>query len=79
MDLNSYAARHLADSKAEAEFARRVGISPGYFKHILKGRRKASDALAINIERESGGAVRCEELCPDTDWQYIRSTRPKSA
>lgn len=79
MNLNSYAAKHLGDSKAQADFARRVGISPGYFKHILKGRRKASDTLAINIERETGGVVRCEEMCPETDWQYIRNSKPEKS
>jgi DNA-binding transcriptional regulator YdaS (Cro superfamily) len=25
------------------------------------------------IERETGGAVRCEELRPDVDWAYLRN------
>ena len=28
------------------------------------------------IERELGGKVRCEDLCPTVDWGYLRGTRP---
>lgn len=28
----------------------------------------------IEIERASGGAVRCEDLRPDVDWAYLRAT-----
>ena len=79
MDLNSYAVEHLADASAHKQFARRIGVSPGYLSHLIKGRRKPSDSVAINIERETSGLVTCEELCPDTDWQYIRNTQPKKS
>lgn len=63
--------------KSEIEdFAKSCGTSYMYLMHIARGTqdKKAGESLAINIERESEGVVRCEELRPDVDWQYIRST-----
>lgn len=57
-------------------FADSCGTIIEYLNHIARGRKQASGALAINIERESAGAVTCEELRPDIDWKYIRSTKP---
>ncbi len=60
-------------------FASRCLTSVGYLNHVAKGRRQPSADLAIRIERESSGAVTCESLCPDTDWDYIRRSHPDSA
>lgn len=62
----------LATKADKAAFAQSVGTTLGYLKHVVKGRRSPSGALAIEIERETNGLVRCEELCPDADWDYIR-------
>lgn len=64
----------LVGASARESFAERVGTSWGYLQHVASGRRKASGALAIAIERETNGDVPCEETCPDGDWGYIRST-----
>jgi DNA-binding transcriptional regulator YdaS (Cro superfamily) len=57
--------RHLAG---------RCGIGDAYLYQILSGRKLASPELCIVIERESSGAIRCEDLRPDVDWAYIRAT-----
>lgn len=59
-------------------FAERCGTSAGQLKQVAGGHRRAGESLAINIERESGGEVRCEDLRPDVDWSYIRGTSPVS-
>lgn len=65
-------------SVAEREaFAKRCGTSRGHLTNIAYG-KSCAESLAINIERESAGAVRCEDLCPDVDWAYIRNT-PRAA
>ncbi|ALO46594.1 transcriptional regulator [Pseudohongiella spirulinae] len=55
-------------------FARRCGTTAGQLRQVAGGYRRAGESLAINIERESAGAVTCEELRPDVDWAYLRST-----
>jgi DNA-binding transcriptional regulator YdaS (Cro superfamily) len=57
-----------------AAFAGRCGTSFDYLRQIGYGNRLCREALAINIERESGRAVTCEELRPDVDWAFIRAT-----
>lgn len=58
------------------EFAKRCNTSAGQIKQVAGGFRRAGESLAINIERESKGRVLCEDLRPDVDWEYIRSTEP---
>lgn len=72
MELNQYIKR-LSRTGLE-DFARRCETSVGQIKQVALGNRRAGESLAINIERESGGAVRCEDLRPDVDWAYIRGT-----
>lgn len=57
------------------DFARRCGTSARHLQNIVYG-KTCGETLAINIERESGGAVRCEDLRPDVDWAYLRGTSP---
>ena len=56
-------------------FAARCGTTLGQLRNVAYG-RQCGEALAINIERESLGAVRCEDLRPDVDWGYLRGTVP---
>jgi len=58
------------------DFAKSCETSVGQLRQVAGGHRRAGEALAINIERESGGVIRCEVLRPDVDWQYLRSTKP---
>ena len=62
------------DINNASELASAVGISNAYLSQIKSEKRQASASLCINIERETAGAVRCEELRPDVDWAYLRGT-----
>jgi DNA-binding transcriptional regulator YdaS (Cro superfamily) len=55
-------------------FAKRCGTSLGFLKLIAYGRKPCSPELAVAIDRETSGAVCCEELCPPPkmDWAYLR-------
>ncbi len=55
------------------DFARRCNTSRQHLTNIAYGKH-CGESLAISIERESGGAVRCESLRPDVDWAYLRGT-----
>ena len=59
----------------QAAFAERCGTSVGYLRKAVSTRQKLGESLCINIERESGGQVRCEDLRPDVDWAYLRGTK----
>lgn len=55
-------------------FALRCGTSVGYLRKAVSIGHKLGPKLAIDIERESSGAVTCESLLPDADWQFLRNT-----
>lgn len=65
----------------QAAFADRCGTSVGYLRKAICIGQRLSEALAIAIEKESGGAVTVEELRPDLieHWKYIRGTAKREA
>lgn len=52
-------------------FAVRCETSTQHLTNVVYG-KKPGESLCINIERESNGTVRCEELRPDVDWAVLR-------
>jgi len=60
-------------SKDDREaFASKCDTTVDYIKQIMYGNRPCKAELAISIDRESNGAVKCEDLCPDADFEYLR-------
>jgi len=58
------------------DFAKRCGTSRAHLTNIAyDDKRTCGEDLAINIDRETNGAVTCEELRPDVDWAYLRGTK----
>lgn len=55
-------------------FAKRCGSSFAHVRNVAYGQKSCAEKLAINIDRESGGKVRCESLRPDVDWAYMRNS-----
>lgn len=72
MNLNAYLKSLSLDERDE--FARRCGTSAAHLRNVGYGQKPCGESLAINVERESAGAVTCEELRPDVDWAYLRGT-----
>jgi DNA-binding transcriptional regulator YdaS (Cro superfamily) len=60
--------------EARDSFAARCGTSFNYLRQVGYGNRPCPEKLAINLERESNRILLCEELCPEADWAFIRST-----
>ena len=52
--------------------AREVNFN--YLRQVGYGNRPCPEKIAINLERESNRILLCEELCPEADWAFIRST-----
>ena len=69
--------KFLSDLPASerSTFARRCDTSFRHLQNVGYGYKKAGESLAINIERESKGLVRCEDLRPDVDWAYLRNSK----
>jgi DNA-binding transcriptional regulator YdaS (Cro superfamily) len=62
---------------AQAAFAARCGTTIGYLRKAISKGQTLGEALCINIERESAGRVRCEQLRPSgVDWAFLRGSRP---
>lgn len=56
-----------------AVFAKRVGMSVGHLHNVAYGNKPATAELAISVERESGGKVRFECMCPSIDVSHMRA------
>jgi DNA-binding transcriptional regulator YdaS (Cro superfamily) len=74
MDLQTYLRDHLARADRE-DFAERCGTAWGHLRNVAYGSRPCTALLAIEIDRETGGKVTAEELCPDADWSHIRKRK----
>lgn len=64
------------DKQSLENFAASCGTTVGQLKQVAYGYRRPGAALAISIERESCRSVICEEMRPDIDWAYLRSSEP---
>lgn len=62
------------DKEGLADFARCCGTSAGQLKQVAYGNRRASAGLAVCLDRETRGTIRCEVMRPDIDWAYLRNT-----
>jgi DNA-binding transcriptional regulator YdaS (Cro superfamily) len=71
--------RGLGTLEAKEDFAKRCETTLGQLKQVAGGHRRCGESLAVNIERESGGAIRCETMRPDVDWGYLRGTARSAA
>jgi len=66
---------YLADLSIEDrdKLATACDTTAGHLKNVAHGSRSCSVELAIALERETKGKLRCEDLCPDVDWKYLRT------
>lgn len=66
-------------SEDQISFAVRCGTSINYLRKACSVGQRLGEKTCINIERESGGVIRCEVLRPDVDWAYLRNSEPTKA
>ena len=77
MDLKTFLfSMPMPDREA---FASRCGTTYPHLRNIAYGQKLCGESLAINVDRESEGTVRCEDLRPDVDWAYLRRSAPPAA
>lgn len=60
-------------------FARRCGTSVGYLRKAISVGSQFDVQLCINIEVESAGRVRCDDLRPGVTWSKLRNTQVVAA
>lgn len=72
MNLAQYISTHPGEA---TRLSRLLGVSKGRITQICSQQRM-STARAIEIEKATCGAVRCEDLVPGADWAYLRGTAP---
>ena len=74
--LKSYFLNLSSDERES--FAVNCKTSVAYIQQIYQGHRQCSACLAIEIDKNSKGLVKCDELCPNTDFDYLRSRSNKT-
>jgi DNA-binding transcriptional regulator YdaS (Cro superfamily) len=57
-------------------FAKRAGTSVGYLRKLISLKQSPGAGLAVNLARESQGALTLESLRSDVDWAYVRNGAP---
>lgn len=62
------------DRPALEALATRCSTTAGQLRQVAYGYRRASAALAIALDRETSGEIRCEVTRPDIDWAYLRNS-----
>ncbi|NHB56995.1 helix-turn-helix domain-containing protein [Acinetobacter sp. 194] len=73
MDTNKLRSFFYGLSKQDREsFAKKCNTSVGMIVQIINKNRSCHPTLAIDIDRESKSFVLCDELCPRTDFEYLR-------
>lgn len=72
MDFKTY--WQSLSEEARESLADKVGFAEGHLRNIAYGSRTCGEKLAISIEKETDGRIRCEDLRPDVDWQFLRNT-----
>lgn len=60
------------NTEEQRRFAEACGTTVNYLRKACSTRQRLGPDLCIRIDRESGGAIRCEALRPDVDWAYLR-------
>jgi len=73
MNLSSYFATQPRGTKLA--LSKRLNVSQTIVSQWALGTKRPTADNAINIERETDGAVTVEEIRPDVDWKTIRPTR----
>lgn len=54
-------------------FAKECLTTVGNLQQIIYVNKKCGAPLAIRIDKASAGKVRCDSLCPEADFDYLRN------
>lgn len=57
-----------------SKFEKACGTKINYLRKAISIEQRISEGLCINIERETSGVIRCEDIRPDVDWWVVRES-----
>lgn len=57
---------------SQVRLAELLGVTPAAVSQWLSGLRPVPIKRCPEIEKATGGMVRCEDLRPDVDWSVLR-------
>lgn len=77
--VNEAIQRAVSHKGSSAALAAALGVSRPAVSQWLRNECPVPMRRCIEIERETGGAVRCEELRPDIDWSFLRDVQATPA
>lgn len=63
----------------QAAYARRCGTTVGYLRKAISKRARIHVETCVSLQVESSGAVRCEALRPDVDWERVREAMARQS
>jgi DNA-binding transcriptional regulator YdaS (Cro superfamily) len=69
--------RAIGKAGSQSALARSIDCAPQVINNWLR-RNNVPAEHCPEIEKATNGAVRCEDLRPDVDWAYLRSTNISS-
>lgn len=72
MKLSEYI---LISKVSAASLADRLEVTPATVSYWVSGNRRPDIANCKRIEFATGGKVRCEDLRPELNWEFIRNSR----
>lgn len=75
MNLHDY---FLSGAKRQSDLARDIKVPPVLISQWASGVRRVPAERCPAIERATLGVVRCEDLRPDVDWQYLRTSKKRN-
>ena len=61
----------------QGRLAKLLGITSSTVNQWVTGKRPIPAERCIQIEKVTSRAVVCEDLCPGSDWSYIRAGKGK--
>jgi DNA-binding transcriptional regulator YdaS (Cro superfamily) len=64
----------LSPRNSVVDLAKRIEVAPSMVSQWKNGVRPIPAERCPEIEKATGGVVRCEDLRPDVDWAYLRGT-----
>ena len=73
MKLNEY----IPSIESGASLARKLSVPDSLVSAWKTGDRPIPAKRCPEIERATNGLVRCEDMLPDVDWAYIRSSKKR--
>jgi DNA-binding transcriptional regulator YdaS (Cro superfamily) len=62
-------------TKDQSDLCLKCGTTIGYIRKACSIGQRIGARICVKLEKETQGAIRCEVLRPDVDWQFLRDSK----